>query len=441
MPEIIPSNEATLQADDFARLVHRVGNHEGKTAIAAFMMGNPDAWFKPYKLRDAAANIQGDDPAWCPKLPIVRGYCQNSFVPGGVAMERKGTFRAQAAFLPQKLAFCGAILGWSLDFPETSVQRVLGFASAGKAYQTTNLKHDICKVIADNNGHEMSFADVSYKLNNNSIPAATVRATIKSLSLSGILETHTLNVTTDVRLQIVDATAHEGRIPFGELDPVTRLVYKALSGLAEQGKEAIDFNDLREQALLIDPTTDQVALRKLWRIAGDRSKNFPGLKRIERKIKDPYKLTTVRFHPTHAEAVNALLGRFADLQANPRTVYSNWRLARSLLEKKAAMKEIFAKTKRFSAHVAKQEEGPKATTSCILAIVQETGTIDIDGVRKELLKAGRLLTTPPIRRYLDLLAEQGEIVREDKPREPSSTRIIRFYSAKPNEEWEELKSP
>ncbi|SRR6266540_1077709 len=118
MPETTDQLPQPLPAGEFEPLISLVGNQEAKTAVATILLSQPDAVFNATALRNAVRDTQDEASGWSPKRPVLARYCERSLVPAGIVTEEDRIFRAEGSFLPQRLAFCGSILGWSLDFPK-----------------------------------------------------------------------------------------------------------------------------------------------------------------------------------------------------------------------------------------------------------------------------------------------------------------------------------
>jgi hypothetical protein len=429
-----PTSIDVIQPDDFDNLLYRVGNHEGKTAVAAIMLNQPGVLFGPRALHRAVQDSQGDQEVWTPKHPTLKRYCTGDFAPSDLVIQKGNGYEAKNVRLPQRLAFLGSVIEVSCDFPETSVQKFLGLTAAGRGFRSPNLRHDVCKVIADNGGHEMSLADILYQIDDEVIEMSHIARTVQALTDEGILTKHNLDIATDVRIRIVDPEFRKkGVIPFDELNPVTRLAYMALKELSLQGEEEIDFGDFRKQALTIDPNVDQAVLRDRWRMAaGGKTRHFPGVERVERKIKDPNKTSTVHIHPDHNEAVNAVLTQFNALLSDGDAVYRSWKWTLDVVQNKpAVMSYVFAKAKRFSASVAKKEANLEEKAERVFKIIQQAGTLSMDALVAESRAAGMPFTDGALRFYLKHLVGDGRVVRQDKPRDPSLRRKIAHYSVAP----------
>ncbi|HEX8762888.1 MAG TPA: hypothetical protein VF733_03980 [Candidatus Saccharimonadales bacterium] len=438
MSESASNHDNLLPSQEFDQLLYRIGNHEGKTAAAAILLDQPGNAFKPYQLRHEIKNSQGNDPAWVPARPIICNYCSGDFVPSNLAVQRDDQFQANPEYLMERRIFCDEILGWSLDFPGTSVQKVLGQTAAGQEHFGPVIRHAVCAVIAKNTDRELSQSDIVERLTTKrgDLGEFAVRNTIIALTRQEILESKRLDITTDVRLYIQDPDFH-GTKAFEQLSTLTRLTYLTFKALSDQGKRIIDFNDFRDQALAIDPQVDPYALRNPWHVASNESaKNFPGVTCIERAITDPSKLSNVHFHPNHKEAVINLVERIEAARTGIGIEMSEGRFVSPIVNDTTAMRQIFAKARHFSAAKKKTEQPTDGIPRIerIFEVIKTEGTVDAKTIAENLHTRDNPITVAVINKYLKRLIGEGRIIRESKTRTPASGRQILHYTAVPSEE-------
>ncbi|HKR81854.1 MAG TPA: hypothetical protein VJR27_02545 [Candidatus Saccharimonadales bacterium] len=422
-----------LSNREVGTLLDYVGNHEGKTAVAAIMLSEPSTQFNATDLQNAVYDSQDEDDGWVPKRPIFGNYCTRSLVPSGIVVQEGEWYQAEASpALPQRLAFCGSILGWSLEFPEISVQKVFGQSASAHSRRAPALRYEIFKYIANNPDTELSYGDVWHGMGQpEHFTRGVMNRNIGVLALQGLLEAHVLDVATDVRVQIVDPTFRQGRVPFQELEAETRNTYKAINTLWESGQRVMGFDDLYQQIIALDPQSDPAKVRHLWCAMSDGALNFPGLKRVERAIQDRKKLSVVRLGADHAEAITALLDRLQVLQTEPESIAEVAASAIAICNDRAAMTTIFAKAKHFSACRAIQEEHPERTKVRILELLGETGPLSTKDIAQKLQPERRSLDLSVVRRFINNLVAQGKVVREDIPMSTAATRVVRTYRLPP----------
>jgi hypothetical protein len=138
------SNEQAIPLIDneSQALLSGIGNHEAKSLVAAVINSQPTLGFSVRQLEREMTSRQGEAAAWCINSGTVADYMSESLSPiGAVAHEEEayGTrtrkvYSASKFGIERGLPFAGAIMEWSLAYPENSVQKLLGItAVAGQS--------------------------------------------------------------------------------------------------------------------------------------------------------------------------------------------------------------------------------------------------------------------------------------------------------------------
>lgn len=417
-----------LPAEEFQTLLYSVGNHEGKTAVAGFLFSQPDMDFTAYELWKEVASRQGEKPGWVPRRPVLGKYCSQTFEPARlVVVDEYKQYKAKPLNLEQRLAFCGSIMGWSLDFPAISVQKILGLTQTVGRYYPPILRYEICQALTTSVGTETAYIDVRERVKTKT-HRNTISGSIRALAGQGILQTHVFDATTDERLEILDPEFKVGLIPYDGLELATRSIYDAMRYFWDRGKRIISFQELSQQAIVMYPDVDPYDLRTKWNAAASvKALNFPGLRRVERAIQDPSKSTLVKLHPDHAEAVTELVKRLSAIQTNGKSTYKAWQKALQILDSKSTTAQVFAKAKRFSAYKAMVEEAGQ-TEPRILDMIRRLGAVSVKTVVEQLQEEQRPLTLPAVRAHLESLVENGQLESQEVQLTRKSRRKTRLYN-------------
>jgi Fe2+ or Zn2+ uptake regulation protein len=438
-PQLNPNQEV------FLGILGGVANHEAKLAVTAIMAHQPDRWFTRSSLFHEVMTRQGDQPGWaiCHRGPIA--YCEQSLEPvglvaKGVVASGDGQLTAFKANddQPQAVkighAISGALLDWSLEFPDLSLQRTLGVTAKKGKFRTPEVRYRMYKALLDDFSQEISYTDIGNQLNTTGIDLHTVYANLTAVTDSEILETHTLDSARDITLQIVNPNPNHNMQQSVGLKPEIRLAYDALKNLWAAGKREITFEDFVSAATNLDPDMDIADLRSAWHYGSSaRSENMPGLKLIDRTIKDMKKFSTVSLNPKHDEAVMELVIRLDDVATGEPDVLEKYKeRANDIVGNRIDMAKIFAKAKEFSANAAGADEGSEETERRILSLFRQLGSMTVKEMTEQLGSNGRKISRSSIIRYLNLLEEKGALKVDVHRGDASNRRRIQFYSLEQN---------
>lgn len=438
-PELNPSREV------FLGILGGVANHEAKLAVTALMAHQPNTWFTSSSLFHEVMARQGDQPGWVMGRRGPIGYCEQSLEPvglvaKGVVASGDGQLTAFKAnddephAVDMGHAMSGALLEWSLEFPDLSLQQTLGVTAKKGKFRTPEVRYRMYKALLDDFSQEISYTDIGNQLHETGIDLHTVYANFTALTDSEILETHTLDAASDISLQIVNPNPNHTMQQSEQLRPEIKLTYDALQTLWAAGKREITFHDFMSVATKLEPDIDVADLRSVWYSgASAKSENMPGLKLSTRTIKDRNKFSSVALNPDHDEAIMELVIRLDDVATGQPDVLEKYKdRANDILGSTGATAKIFAKAKEFSATAAGADEGGEETEQRILSLFKELGSMTVKETTEQLGSNGRKLSRGSVVRYLNLLADKGALKVDVRRGDASNRRRVQFYSLEDN---------
>lgn len=439
--EIAVAHVDTLPEERMYEMLGGLGNHEAKLAVTAIIANEPERWFAEADIYNEVKDRQGAQPGWVPDRKGPIKYCANSLGPVGLVV--RGTvdsvrgettaYQASEDSIESALALSGALMDWSLTYPDVSLQRIFGITAAKGEYRTPELRYKILKVISDyRDDRELTYSDIANQVMDERIDRFNVYANLREMGRSGILAIENIDVATDTKMQIVDPEFSHIAFDFSELQPTTRAAYNAMGILASQGRREISFNDFKTTALESDPSIDLVALRQLWSSGlSAKSENMPGLAEIERNFSDKGIFTKVQLTPEHANALQDLVTRLELLTVSSSAVAEYKQLAVQLIADPSSMAKLFAKAQRFSSNVLGQHEGSEVAQERVLSIVKSLGEVTVAAVYEEMNKQGDRRGKDAAIHLLGLLVKRGELQVERKQNDQTKKRKVNHYTAAP----------
>jgi hypothetical protein len=137
------ATDETLQPDECISYLNHLGNYEAKLILAMLIATSPCRPLTAADLRNEFIGRQQPDPVWRPAHRNMLYTALAALHPIGAARQVKtmgsgaasnrlvNAIQAEPSQTPKVLAFCGAVLGWSLDYTDHSVQTLYGKSTGG----------------------------------------------------------------------------------------------------------------------------------------------------------------------------------------------------------------------------------------------------------------------------------------------------------------------
>ncbi len=440
---LAPQAEIENSHEMFVGLLTGIANHEAKLATTAIIASQPDVWFSETSLWNEVRLRQGDNPGWIPDRRGPAKYCSASL--GPIGLVTKGTTRGErgnvAAYkanedqpdaVERGLALSGTLMEWSLEFPEVSLQKILGVTASAGAFRTPEVRYGILKELVDNIGGPMSYMDIARPLLSDDIDERNIFASIRELTDNNTVTTQLIDSAENVTLEITGPYEYRGSgLRLDQMTASGQLTYHAIDLLWELDQKVITFDDLATAALQIDSDAYLPGLRQYWHYGSNADLvNMPNFKPVERKMDAP---SIVALSPVHSEAIKDLVQRLRTIENTQTDLQANIKAAKEIISNTNKMAKLYAKARRFSSNVTGQEEGTEIVDSQILNIVVNAGQITTKGVFEVMRSTGRPLTEERIRNYLSKLASAGALSQNRRKLDASKKREHIFYSIPDND--------
>ncbi len=441
-PEAVPDIDAEFSDQEaFLGLLSGVANHEAKLAVSAIILHNPSVWFSASALHREVMGRQGEHYGWKMATRGPVGYCEASLAPIGLVA------RGQTADGPRQLtaykanderpdvvelghAMSGALLDWSLEFPDISLQQILGVTAKKGPFRTPEVRYNLYRALVEHPRGDASVVNVVDSLGSRGIDTFTSYQNVEALTDKDILQAHTLDIATDMTLEIVDPIPRHDKFQANNLNAETVVVYGALQALWQQGKRQIGFDELVTESRVISPDIDVAKLRQAWSSgASKKSENMPGLRLATRSIEDPRQKSTLAINPSYEEAILELVVRLDDIaQAAPDAIRRYISTATAIINDQPAVSKLFAKAKAFSSTFAGQNEAPGAVEQRVASLFTGHGSMSVKQVTEALAQLGKPLSRGSVIRYLGQLTDKGALTVSTERPDPSRRRRIQYFS-------------
>lgn len=435
---IAPDSELAASKEIFVGLLTGVSNHEAKLATTAIITSQPDVWYSETSLWNEVKLRQGENAGWIPDRKGPIKYCYYSLSPIGLVAKgvingergEVSAFKAndeQPEAVAKGLALSGSLMEWSLQFPDISLQKVIGVTHSVGAFRAPEVRYGVLKQLVDNIGSPLSYMDIARPLVSADVDERNVFGAIRELTNNGILKTQQIDVAEDVVLEITGPYQYRGAgLRLEQISEGGQLIYGAIDLLWAKGIKEVSFKEITEAVLEINPEADMTKLRQFW-YYGSKTEyvNMPNFKPVSRRMNQP---SIVALSPEHTDAIIDLVNRLREIE-NPDSDLTAHRIkARKMISDQISMAAIYAKAKKFSSNVTGQEESREVVCNSILSIVVDAGKVTVNGVFEALAKTDHRLTEASVRNYLGQLAKNGALIQEKLKLDPTKKREYNFYS-------------
>ncbi len=443
MTEVYPAEAVegyeTLAEDDFNRLLNGVGNHEAKLLTTAIIGSQPERWFTRNELYREVTGCQGSDVGWGVSPLLPGNYCDKSLGPIGIVVAdeiegKQGPVRAFQATEFGKtcgLAFTGGLLDWSLRYPDTSLQKLLGTTNSATAVRSPETRYQLLTELSTNPADEVSFVDIVRSIDDERFSLPTANRHLHDLERLGFVSIASVMQDYNPILEVVDPTYRHISIELEQASVTTRTVYKTIEWLYRTDEKEVTLDRLLELCQKIEPGIDiQPLYNSLVGSTSVRSGLYPGLVLTDRNGA-PIKRNSVKIAADHTEAIEDLLYTL-DCVQTPRNRQAFIERAKGILSDPDACSAIMAKARRFSSVYAGSTEGSEVTNQRMVGIIKKLGAVTALEIRDELSKDGRAMSRNTVMRLLGNLAQTGKInVVAERLDVKKKTKINRYSVADP----------
>lgn len=389
-------------------------NHEAKSLTAIYYSTQPNMALGGTAVAEAINEAQGSDVAWAISPASVNHYCEKDLGPIAniISREKGDLWRANPEYAAAKLALVVLVGLLSLDYPDMSVQRILGSTRQVGGKYVPEFRFGLYEAML-RSPDELSIEALAAQFPNER-PGRFVSQIIQLGRLGIIQKKTSRGMNPDIR--IVDNRFWHLSMTADQLIPESRALYAALKKLTVDSVLTLD--DLVDAAIAEDGSINNIALRNA--IMKDKS-YFPGLELESRPMKKN-KLSTVEITPAALGFVRALCQGAKDIRDGVG-IEDYTKRANELIDNQASCRTLMEKARNFSPAANKVSNQEVADT--ILAVLQRKGSCSLDELHAEM---DTLIVHSSLRRHVNRLIDDSRVKFEVTSKGPHTKKILRKYS-------------
>lgn len=434
MPNLHGSNENDQFTErQFYDFVNGAGNQELKLLTGALILASPDVVHTPATLGRTIRDKQGEPRVWNLQSSIPGSYCRESLEPSGVIFslrllgERGGTttgYQAVKDHLPEKLSVAGSILGWSLDYPDLSVQQVLGVTTSSSETRSPEMRHRILTaIITGDKAKNVSQLRQALQESNYE-HRQSLDMQLKRMEELKLIELSS-NTGYDPTVQILTSEFKHSSKSLRDTLPETQAVYAAIRQIGQGETRTI--NQIVSVALTINPAIDPTRTRQKL-LNGVVTKGYPGLKMIEteEELQRSGSRTVVRLGSLAVQPVTDLCERLKDARENDPT--QNIQLAKRIIANETDFRALVTKARKFSNYVVARATGVELLESQLIEIVSDLGEVTPASARNALQERyGREISSHRLLPILNKLVNDNLLLQDVTYKHQHSQKSTRVF--------------
>jgi hypothetical protein len=412
----------------FYDFLNGAGNHELKLLTGAVILSHPDMVYTSTSLRRALLERQGEPALWKFQASIPTQYCEQSLEPIGAVVTTKVMgesgkmvtgYQANEEHREQKLALTGSLLGWSLDYPDISLQQVLGTTASNTRVRAPEVRHQIYMSLltGDDGGNITSIFEALEGLGYRHRASMNIQLT--RMRELGLIELDTsVGQNPMVTIKHTEYEALSSKLE--DALPETQAAYAAIRQI---GKDQVtSVNDIVSKALEINPEIDAATLRRKL-LNGVNIRGFSGLEVVEGS---DHQRSVVKLGTEKAAPITDLCERLEDVKDG--AIAGNVRVARQIIASTPDFRSLVAKARQFSHAVAGSNSGREELENQLAGIVGSTSATTVAAAREALKERhGREISSHMLRSVLNTMADDGRIQQGVIYRNPHSRKSTRVF--------------
>ena len=426
MTELPPFPHETLDDEHFFGLLDGIGNHEAKLVTAALLGSQPDDWFTRNSLHKALISCQGASPARIMNQSLPGRYCEKSLEPISAVVSKhietpQGPvlhYRSTRFGKTWGLGFSGGGMDWSLEFPDTSVQKLLGDSSSPSARRSPETRLGILSGLLDDHTGDISIPELALSLSPGDHVASNVNVHVHRLERQGVVEVTSVVRDYNPIYRIDDPTFRHSRFDITDTQPATQVIYQVMDRLSQAGETEAAHERILDVCLELSPEIQYQRSADAWLMPRATTADYPGW--TTGRAGTPVKVIVRKLKSEYVDPVAGLCSAL-DRSRDPSYLPDNMDRARAILFDPAACYALMFKAMRFSAKHAGATEGSEVLKQQILGIIRSLGSASTQGVTVELQKGGKDVSRSSVYKILGSLADQGLLISKNgAPRPPYS---------------------
>lgn len=424
------SSELTPQSDSMSAeslgLINGVANHEAKAVVTGIVASRPNEWFDMTHIHQAVRSAQTSENGWIPALPVPFKYFQQTLAPIGAVV--KGSVESNRGFTVDAykasefgatigLAAVGAVLGWSLDHPDVSVQELFSRSASKTASRAPMTRFAIYKSLLEAGDDGRSYGqietDIAERLHGIK-PDDTVKFIFNEPSNDKFFDVRSILRDYNPTFEIVHAD-YRGNKQLETFSPTVQAIYSALAQFETEGATTVTLDQLIEMTCgLTDGIERTTVRRKLVNMR--QTDDIPSLRCIDGDGREVSKdtETIVKLKPAVRMPIANLVKRLdAALNDEPNSGLQDE--ARAIISSPRDIAILMRKARDFSPnHRATVRE--HSTQDLIKKVLQNNsdGTpLDLTQIQAQLHAIGEVYKRGTLTEAIKDLVGNGSIIAQD----------------------------
>ncbi len=426
--ESVPAAEP-MPESEFYDFLNGVGNHEAKLLVTTLLFQYTNRWFSRSDLYAELIDRQQPVVGWAmgDSLPI--SYCRESLEPiGAVAKGRVSNSRGQSvtAFraIPEKtqtaLALSGALLEWSLDYPDHSLQQLLGKTQSNGSLRSPQVRHAMYLDIATSPDvvSLVSLTDSLGLREDNGKEQRILQTQIEQMKALGIINFRTRLKDYDPTLEICGERQRPERLD-------TQRVKRALNRTLESFElhQRMPRSKLLELVLTTDPGIEVEAAKIA--ISG-MAYTKRRIKVVENADAAEAKSSELTITPSYQAPVASLVEVLANVTSGYDSAGSR-KTAIQILNNPSAVSALMAKARQASSQASRVEDLPLE----LYSIAERLGGVTVETAQSEIQEThGRVVSATRLRSVFAEMAENGLIELAHEKTQVGTQRRQNVYRAR-----------
>jgi hypothetical protein len=421
-------------SDEMAyEFINGASNHELKLLTTAVVLANPDFTYTATSLHRTMLERQGEEPVWKFQQSTPKQYCDQSLEPIGAVItntvigergRQVNGYRASPDHRQSKLALTGFLMGWSLRYPDLSLQQVYGPTASNSNVRSPQVRHQIyLALLTGDNGKDISnlyksLEGAGYKYR------ISINAQLDAMKDYGILTVASHKTDFDPLLRIDNAEYTHLSRHLNQTLPETQALYAAMQLLGSG--QNVSVNELISAAKRIDTRIDEVTLRRKL-INAVTVKGYPGLTVVEKGKVPEGQSTIVELSDEDYDVISELCVGIENIK-DGYNIDENVALAKTIISNPEQFAALVTKARKFSPARAGHESGREVLEDQLGNIVKGLGDTTVAAARDELYQRhGRRLSARVVREILIDLADNGRVTSESYYKNPHSKVASRIF--------------
>lgn len=374
--------------EEYEGIVNGLANHEAKLLTMA-IVGNEPTPFTRGDIQRAIYGIQGPEPGWRVSSTTPFKYLEKSLAPIGLVAKlhidtsTKPTEAYSATPLGRALglAASGALLDWSLQYDELSLQAVLGSSQSVNDNRAPAMRLNIVRSIltAPERVVGVSALHERYPQFNRS----RILKIQNSQNIFELTSCHQESYDRSFHIKSIDYSEGKYRRTVGSLQPVRQAIYDGIKRLSDRDITGSSIAELIDEIAAKDQNVDLAEVRNVLlqaasrRPSGNKNMELPLIVFDDRKAEsgiDDGEHAVIGLKAEYVEACKSLLQVFDNFQMG-RNVQFYRNRTREILADEDLCAELMAKARDASPRASRWQRGTSIVDEVrqVLAQGRESG--------------------------------------------------------------------